>query len=304
MNSVQLRCFVEAASRLSFSRAAEVMHVSQPTVSHQVRSLEDELGCTLLARSTRTVRLTDDGFAFFSFSHEIIELEMRAKKQLSEGVNTKLNTLRIGLRDSFEAKLAVPALRQLNKEFKNFRPVVRQAPYTALCDMLETNVIDIMLSYRDPAGDVDFEGATQLHMLGSAPLCCVCSRDHHLAQYEGAGIGLDELRAEMPVVVAEPMHTISAIAHAQSRITHAYAYDQVIMGTDIEVTLSLVAAGLGFAIMLDIPTTRRDDLVYIACTGIDPVACGVRTRRGRQNKLVMRYAELIKERLPWHTFSS
>ena len=70
MNTMQLSCFVEVASTLSFSKAAEHLHVSQPTVSHQVRSLESELGCSLLVRSTRTVRLTDEGFTFISYAHE------------------------------------------------------------------------------------------------------------------------------------------------------------------------------------------------------------------------------------------
>ena len=58
MNTMQLSCFVEVAAQLSFSKAAEALHVSQPTVSHQIKALEDELGCALLVRSTRTVRPT------------------------------------------------------------------------------------------------------------------------------------------------------------------------------------------------------------------------------------------------------
>lgn len=52
MNTIQLSCFVEVAAQLSFSKAAEALHVSQPTVSHQIKALEDELGCALLVRST------------------------------------------------------------------------------------------------------------------------------------------------------------------------------------------------------------------------------------------------------------
>lgn len=54
MNTMQLSCFVEVAAQLSFSKAAEALHMSQPTVSHQIKALEDELGCALLVRSTRT----------------------------------------------------------------------------------------------------------------------------------------------------------------------------------------------------------------------------------------------------------
>ena len=69
MNTMQLACFTEVASTLSFSQAANNLHVSQPTVSHQIKSLEDELGCQLLARSTRSVSLTDEGFALIGYAH-------------------------------------------------------------------------------------------------------------------------------------------------------------------------------------------------------------------------------------------
>lgn len=77
MNTIQLSCFVEVAAQLSFSKAAEALHVSQPTVSHQIKALEDELGCALLVRSTRTVRLTDDGFAFLEYANDIFDLAAR-----------------------------------------------------------------------------------------------------------------------------------------------------------------------------------------------------------------------------------
>lgn len=50
MNTMQLSCFVEVAAQLSFSKAAEALHVSQPTVSHQIKALEDELGSAARAK--------------------------------------------------------------------------------------------------------------------------------------------------------------------------------------------------------------------------------------------------------------
>ena len=64
MNTTQLECFVQVAHSLSFRRAAEELHLSQPTVSKQVASLERELGGTLFMRSTRQVLLTQRGEAF------------------------------------------------------------------------------------------------------------------------------------------------------------------------------------------------------------------------------------------------
>lgn len=105
MNTMQLSCFVEVAAQLSFSKAAEALHVSQPTVSHQIKALEDELGCAMLVRSTRTVRLTDDGFAFLEYANDILDLAARAERRLKHKQRPSSLLLRIGVHDGLEAQL-------------------------------------------------------------------------------------------------------------------------------------------------------------------------------------------------------
>ena len=60
MNTVQLECFLAVADNLSFARAAEQLHITQPAVTHQISSLENELNVKLFRRTTRTVALTKD----------------------------------------------------------------------------------------------------------------------------------------------------------------------------------------------------------------------------------------------------
>lgn len=61
MNTTQISCFLEVARQLSFARAAESLYSSQPVVSYQIKSLEEELGVKLFARNNRTVTLTEAG---------------------------------------------------------------------------------------------------------------------------------------------------------------------------------------------------------------------------------------------------
>lgn len=77
-------------------QGAEALHVSQPTVSHQIKALEDELGCALLVRSTRTVRLTDDDFAFLEYANDILDLAARAERRLKHKQRPSSQQLRIG----------------------------------------------------------------------------------------------------------------------------------------------------------------------------------------------------------------
>lgn len=155
MNTMQLSCFVEVAAQLSFSKAAEALHVSQPTVSHQIKALEDELGCALLVRSTRSVRLTDDGLAFLEYANDILDLAARAERRLKHKQRPSSLQLRIGVHDGLEAQLFASALKRMNAEVEGFDPVIRMAPMSALRSMLENGLVDVLLESRDPAGEPD-----------------------------------------------------------------------------------------------------------------------------------------------------
>ena len=66
MNIDQLQCFLTVADTLNFARAAEQLHVTQPAVTQQIHALERELGVPLFRRTTRTVRITEEGLAFLT----------------------------------------------------------------------------------------------------------------------------------------------------------------------------------------------------------------------------------------------
>lgn len=67
-----LRYFVAVTSHGSFTRAAEVLHISQPPLSRQVKDLEEELGVTLLVRGSNSVKLTDAGEQFYGEACEVL----------------------------------------------------------------------------------------------------------------------------------------------------------------------------------------------------------------------------------------
>ena len=60
MNTIQLECFITVAEHLNFSRASEILKITQPAVSHQIRSLEEELGVKLFKRTSKK-RFTHTG---------------------------------------------------------------------------------------------------------------------------------------------------------------------------------------------------------------------------------------------------
>ena len=69
----QLRYFVEVAAEGSMSAAADLLYVSQPTMSGAIKDLEHRLGCTLFIRSPRGVTLTEDGIEFLGYARQVLE---------------------------------------------------------------------------------------------------------------------------------------------------------------------------------------------------------------------------------------
>ncbi len=78
MDFHQLRVFVEVAKQKNFSRAAENIFLSQPTVSSHIKSLENEIGSPLFDRSRRELMLTEGGKILFQFAQEILEIKEKA----------------------------------------------------------------------------------------------------------------------------------------------------------------------------------------------------------------------------------
>lgn len=85
MEFKQLEVFVSVARSRSFSRAAETMYLSQPTVSANISSLEKSLGVQLLVRNTKEVSITKAGLDFLAYAQKILSLREQALHSVSSG---------------------------------------------------------------------------------------------------------------------------------------------------------------------------------------------------------------------------
>lgn len=293
MNTMQLSCFVEVAAQLSFSKAAEALHVSQPTVSHQIRALEDELGCALIVRSTRTVRLTDDGFAFLEYANDILDLAARAERRLAHKQRAGSQQLRIGVHDGLEAQLIASTLKRLNTELAGFDPVIRMGPMSPLRSMLEDGTVDVILESRDPAGEPD--AASVFRRLMDCPAICVCAPENPLAAHET--LTLDDLAEGGRMGVGDPHHCATAIVDLQRKASAHLPADAIIMAYNIEIALALASANVAFTVQANVPAMQVAPLRYVPVEGLPTVALGVRVRRGRRPAILDHFIDVLAEEL-------
>src|SRR5215475_5132390 len=111
----ELRSFVVLAEQLHFSRSANLLHISQPALSKQVKALEAKIGGALLVRNRRDVRLTPAGEIFYSEARKIVR-ELDALFETAQAVvRGEAGRLRIAVGIATIHSLVPPALRKFHE---------------------------------------------------------------------------------------------------------------------------------------------------------------------------------------------
>lgn len=140
-----LRYFLTVAKEQSFTKGAEQLHITQPTLSRQLAALEKELGTPLFIRSGRTITLTDEGILLKRRALEIIDLEERTIDEIRGTEELIDGTVNIGCGEF----AAVETLAQICKTYKEKYPMVQIALHTATADttyeMMSKGLLDIGL---------------------------------------------------------------------------------------------------------------------------------------------------------------
>jgi DNA-binding transcriptional LysR family regulator len=138
-----LRVFVTLAEELHFGRTALALHLTQSSVSGQLRHLEDELGVQLIRRNARQVSLTEVGEVFRASAQRVLDqadAAVRGVQRFQDGLDA---TLRVGyLRDAIPERFPV-ALRRTTHEFPQARILLETGDPAKLLDDLRNDLLDV-----------------------------------------------------------------------------------------------------------------------------------------------------------------
>lgn len=138
METRHLRYFLAVAATEHMTRAAEQLHVTQSTLSHQIRQLEELLGAALFDRVGRGIQLTQAGQVFRSFAQRALKEIEDGAMALSELDNLMRGHLRIGVIHSFNSALIPPVMSAFVSAFPNVHVTAEEL--TAL--KIEQSIID------------------------------------------------------------------------------------------------------------------------------------------------------------------
>lgn len=162
-----LRAFEAAARHLSFTKAADELHVTPAAISHQIKTLEDYCGAALFRRLTRALVLTETGQAALPALREAFDKLAEAAERLRPAPDT--GVLTVSVAPSFCAKWLVPRLDRFHDAHPGFDIRIDATDRLATFD---TDGVDIAIRY----GDGDYPGLESVCLMGETVIP-VCSPD-------------------------------------------------------------------------------------------------------------------------------
>ncbi|MBI5278623.1 MAG: LysR family transcriptional regulator [Burkholderiales bacterium] len=252
----QLRAFVVLAREQSFVRAAERLHITPPTLTASIKTLEEALELRLFDRSTRSVVMTGHARAFLPVAQRLLEDLDRALGELRDKVALHTGSVIVTGATSFIAYVLSPAVARLAQA----HPGVRVRLNEAATEAARRAVLD---------GEADF-GVTTLHepdpslsatRLVSDRFMLACHREHPLAVGKGT-VALSEL-AGHPFVGLSRINGVQAILEGERRLPECArrpAYEV----SDVPLLAPLIERGVGLALLpaMATRTIARRGLVF------------------------------------------
>jgi DNA-binding transcriptional LysR family regulator len=152
----QLRCFVAVGEELHFGRAAERLHMTQPPLSRQIRLLEHQVGTSLLERTSRVVRFTAAGKAFFPEAVRILRLAEEAAATARRVAKGDRGSIAIGFTAAFGYGLLPRLVRRLHQRAPNISLRLKEMVTSAQVEALDAGQIDVgLMRPHPPHGGLD-----------------------------------------------------------------------------------------------------------------------------------------------------
>jgi DNA-binding transcriptional LysR family regulator len=236
-----LRYFLTVAREENITKAAEVLHITQPTLSRQLTQLEEEVGVQLFHRGARKIMLTNEGMLLRRRAEEIVDLVDKTSQELLEHESAIEGTVTLGCGEL----ASVQILAELCGRFRGLFPRVTFDIYTATADTvkerMDRGLIDIGLLLEP----IDMEKYDFIRLNRQEEWCVLMRPDDPLAQK--SAITADDL-AGKPLMLPRRLNLQGELANWVGRdfgkINMAFAHN-LTMNTAI-----MASHGLGYAFVI------------------------------------------------------
>ena len=243
MTLAELRYLVAVAELRHFGHAAERCHITQPTLSSQLRKLEESLGVQLVERTTRSVTLTPIGERIVTHARRILEESDQIAELARHRQGALTSVLRLGIIPTLSPYILPLFLNRLHQSFPLLRLVLREDLTDNLLSALETHALDVLLIALP-----DQAGVHPSMPLFREQFCFVCPTGHKLSNRPA--VTEDDLAQER-LLLLEEGHCLrdQALAVCRNQFREQEPPSDDFRATSLETICEMVAAGLGSTLL-------------------------------------------------------
>src|SRR6266481_3429840 len=289
----QIRSFLSIAETLHFGRTAEMIHLSQPALSLQIRALEEEVGVRLFERNRRKTTLTAAGFAFRDDAAAALSQLNDWIRRARLAANGKLGLLRIGFISTAGSEIVPHIIRQFSELNPEVEFSLRAITTADQIQMLETGSLDIGF-LRLPIGEHSALDVVTVHR---EPFVLVVPASHKLAKRRR--VRLTEVSDEDFVMYertyAPGFHDLIFGMLRDARIVPNVSQT----AAELSTLISLVDAHMGITILPE-SAVKHSVASVIACEIVDRIPMseiGMAVRKGTRAPVVDNFRSLALEKL-------
>ncbi|NCU18582.1 LysR family transcriptional regulator [Pallidibacillus pasinlerensis] len=247
MNYLALRYFIEVANTLNFSQAAENLHISQPGLSQQITSIEEQLGFKLFHRTTRKVTLTEEGnYLYKSILPAFENIESTVKEMEKTGLIPQ-TSIKIATVPSAASNWLPKLLNQLKDKLGEFEFYIQETSSTKAIELIKKRESDIAF-IRTPVNVRELvDQQLEILELTKHPLQLVVPANHPVAGKEE--VDLFELKDE-PFLHYDPIKSPS-LYHIveQACLTAGFIPKILGIGPELLTIANLISNGIGVTLM-------------------------------------------------------
>lgn len=292
MNIFQLSCFLAVAEHLNFAQAALQLHVTHPAVSQQIRSLEKELNVKLFQRTTRSVKLTEEGEAFLNDARQIVAISERAKKRFDSAMLRDIETLALGCYNYPCMFLLSDTLENLRIVRPEIHPRLQVVPFQHIYRMLEEGDLDAVIGFKE---SLSVRISAIYKEITKVPVVCICSGNHPLSgQTE---LSLDDLKNEK-LVLFVPLKASVPIAQLQGQMMGDRPPSDFYFCESAESITVLVTAGYGISVLPDFLVPDIPTISKIPLKDTEPLSFGIYYKSVQGNPALQAFIRCAKEYFP------
>lgn len=147
-----LRYFLAIAREENMTRAAAFLHVTQPTLSKQMKSLEDELGKKLFTRHSFSIRLTDEGILLKNRAEDLVRLANKIEQEFTSLDDITGGDLYLGLAESCQLKYLAQVIKAFKRRYPNLHYHITSGDTEQIADKLDNGLLDFLVLAEYPDG--------------------------------------------------------------------------------------------------------------------------------------------------------